>query len=187
MVYYLQNSVGHKSCLVTRLTIFKLVALVFLLTNCLELEAQGTNLYVLQKDNSQTTYDLSNIAKLTFENENLIVKEKSGNDLSFSLQTIRNLMFNELISVDDNINHTIQHFKLYPNPSDGFINIENIPIHTTKVELFDTEGKLVMTKNLILMSNNIKVKINISDLVQGVYVCRIIAEGTVYSQNFIKK
>lgn len=69
---------------------------------------------------------------------------------------------------------------LYPNPTQGILNVTSTsPV--SKVEIFDTSGRL------ILVLNNTSNKINISDLPSGIYIFKL--HGVESTSNFriIKK
>jgi poly(beta-D-mannuronate) lyase len=62
----------------------------------------------------------------------------------------------------------IQTIKLYPVPSNGFLNISKTSENIGYIEIFDTLGKLFHTQNI----NSNKAKIDISNFSSGVYVLK---------------
>jgi hypothetical protein len=188
MIYYLITRTKYKFCLVTRYLIVKLIVLFLLLTSASVLDAQNI-LYVNLKDNSQTEYLLSGISKMTFNNGNLLLEQKDGQTNDYSLVSLRNLMFNELISVHDLNYASSEHLFLYPNPSDDFIIIENnsSEVLYSKIEIYDNEGKIIISKQITPLSKEMQTRIDISSLLSGAYVCRILSEDKVLTKKFIKK
>jgi hypothetical protein len=188
MLFYLKTRTRYKFRLVTRYLIVKLIALFLLLTSATVLDAQ-TMLYVNMKDNSQTDYFLSNISKITFSNGDLVLVEKDGQSSNYSLGSLRNLMFYELISVNDHNYAPPEQLFLYPNPSDDFIIIENnsSELLFSKIEIYDNEGKIIISKQLSPTTKEMQTRIDISSLMSGAYVCRILSEKKVFTKKFIKK
>jgi len=68
---------------------------------------------------------------------------------------------------------------LYPNPTSDILNIQTEQ-KISRVEIYDTAGKLVKTK-----SGNEK-KIGISQLINGLYFIKIYSDGAVIDSKFIK-
>jgi hypothetical protein len=167
-------------------SILKLIALLCLLSVSFELNAQETHLFVKQKNETLTSYELPNIAKLTFSNGNMIVERKDGNSSSYSLANIRNLLFdipNSIVNVRNN-----NDLSIYPNPANDYIIIDqslNSGI-ISKVEILDIEGKVVLSKQILTGSANDMSRLDISTLKSGVYVCRVIVNEAVISKKFVK-
>lgn len=78
-------------------------------------------------------------------------------------------------SIDNNVEHS---FKIFPNPSSEFINIEE---GYTQLQIIDVQGKIVKT------AKNSQNKINISDLSDGVYFIKLTAKNKDEIQRIIKK
>lgn len=78
----------------------------------------------------------------------------------------------------------VEKIVLFPNPSSQFISISSPLIKVDEVEIFDTSGKLVLSK--AKMQN--QEKIDIKKLPLGLYYVRIYKEGNLLkSDKFIKK
>lgn len=72
------------------------------------------------------------------------------------------------LSIDD-VN--ISDFKVYPNPANDFINIESKNIKVSSVDMYNVLGAKVLSSEL---TNN---RVNVSNLVKGVYFMKINSEG----------
>lgn len=86
-------------------------------------------------------------------------------------------MDNQVLSVND-IN-TDKAFSIYPNPAKDFVVIQSVQA-ITGIKIYSTSGRLV--KSITNVSHN---KINVSDLLAGVYFVKI--NDSVESIKFIKK
>ena len=71
-------------------------------------------------------------------------------------------LLNEIFTVSS-VEETIQHFKIYPNPTNGELTIQDIQ-NGELVQIFNTLGELVMSK--IVQSSSL----NIQELPSGVYL-----------------
>tara|TARA_R110002072_G_scaffold69489_5_gene168620 strand:- start:19996 stop:21006 length:1011 start_codon:yes stop_codon:yes gene_type:complete len=71
-------------------------------------------------------------------------------------------------SVDDAL---ASNFKVYPNPASDFINIQSKNIKVSSVDMYNVLGAKVLSSEL---TNN---RVNVSNLVKGVYFMKINADG----------
>tara|TARA_R110002074_G_scaffold401477_1_gene599768 strand:- start:17424 stop:18662 length:1239 start_codon:yes stop_codon:yes gene_type:complete len=72
------------------------------------------------------------------------------------------------LSVDD---FSTSNFKVYPNPARNFINIQSKNIKVSSVDMYNVLGAKVLSSEL---TNN---RVNVSNLVKGVYFMKINADG----------
>jgi len=82
--------------------------------------------------------------------------------------------------------YTQQKVNIYPNPAASAVNIE-MPWNSMEVdiEVYDTEGKLVISRKIFLDSGNIK--LDIQDLLPGNYFIRLRTSMECLSGKFIKE
>jgi len=66
---------------------------------------------------------------------------------------------------------------IYPNPTSGELNIQNVKGQIDQIQLFDAMGRLVSTFNPGFG------KLNVSGLEAGIYVLNIHIEGRIVSRN----
>ncbi len=74
---------------------------------------------------------------------------------------------------------------VYPNPADNQLNIKLIETGraNSSIELFDMTGKLVYSENF----NISVISVDISDLPEGVYQCRITVDGKTANRKVVKQ
>ncbi len=72
---------------------------------------------------------------------------------------------------------------LYPNPANNFIMFRNSGMQIKSVEIMDINGKSVKT----FLSFNPECRIEISDLIKGLYFARIHTDDSVFVEKFIKE
>jgi hypothetical protein len=78
-------------------------------------------------------------------------------------------------------------FKLYPNPSIGFVEIENVSqFKIDKIIIFDLMGKEIYARKITTTTSN--VKLDLSYLQNGMYMVNIVLENQQkYTQKFVKE
>ncbi len=76
-----------------------------------------------------------------------------------------------------------QSFEIYPNPTDDFIQIENLS-DCKSIEIFNVAGQLVIRQTITNVSNS---KIDISELNSGNYLVKLIdLNNNIFSSDFVK-
>jgi len=75
-------------------------------------------------------------------------------------------------------------FKIYPNPTDGQLNIESDLNETNmQIKIYSTSGQLLQTESFYTGSNSI----DVSSLASGTYVINITCDkGFLHSEKFVK-
>ncbi|CAM3981207.1 MULTISPECIES: VPS10 domain-containing protein [Flavobacterium] len=71
--------------------------------------------------------------------------------------------------------------KIYPNPVEDYLNIDALELKTASFEVIDYLGKVVKSGKLE------ETRIDVSDLKNGVFFLKVTNNGTVQTQQFIKK
>jgi uncharacterized delta-60 repeat protein len=79
----------------------------------------------------------------------------------------------------ENINHNFS-FNIYPNPSNEFLTVNNLPINST-IKIIDINGKVVY--NSIIQ--NIETAINVRDFKNGVYNIQVVNNQVVSNKKII--
>ena len=92
------------------------------------------------------------------------------------------------VGLDD---HETVDFKVYPNPTNGVVNVEctmnNVQLERTEVQVVDMYGKLVRIVETHGRAS-LQGTIDISDLANGVYFVKLIAEGkTIAVRKVVKQ
>jgi len=81
------------------------------------------------------------------------------------------------------INIDFKYSRLFPNPANDVLLIENLPKNSTEIQIFDETGKRVM--NIDLKSQTQFLKISIRDLSQGCYILRIAGRNEVVDRKLV--
>lgn len=77
----------------------------------------------------------------------------------------------------------INKVKIYPNPTDNILFIDNSEKQIKKIEFFDLQGRLIKTIN----ENKDKYQIDISNLLSATYLVKLSTETGSETVRFVKK
>ena len=74
---------------------------------------------------------------------------------------------------------------IYPNPSDNelFVDLAKSSLNLKLIEIIDLNGKILLSQQI---STDTFVKLNTSNLVQGMYQIRFTSDNQPFSKRFIK-
>ena len=73
---------------------------------------------------------------------------------------------------------------VFPNPSDGYINIQipNLEYQKVQYQLLDGQGRIVSKEEFIPYDGSIQKKINVQSVAPGSYILKITSKDVNYSQ-----
>jgi type IX secretion system substrate protein/beta-propeller repeat-containing protein len=93
--------------------------------------------------------------------------------------------FSKIIAVN-NTSKNINSLGIYPNPAMDEINITGINFYAgDKIQIVNAFGKIVFQVNIKRLTSNLKLQI--SNLPNGIYLVKVIAENNFYSTKFIRE
>lgn len=144
-------------------------------------------MYVKQIDNIQTTYSINNISKMTFSPGNILIDQINGNDVQYNLDSVRYIAF-QLYTVGVQEHNAIeQKISVYPNPVRSILNIDlrNIVNESGTIQILSMNGSLL--KSNPITSNSGCHQVDVSNLAQGVYLCKINCGHKTETIKFIKQ
>ena len=150
---------------------------------------QAQSMYVKEHSGIQTPYTLSSIRKLTFPTGNMTVNKTDGSMSNFALSDIRYLNFSDLTNNVSQIGiHESSNIMFYPNPviDQLQINYESIKAGNVRVEIIDVQGRILYQKTIISQSGTNHALIPVSQLSNGIYVCRLQSDNKIEIIKFLK-
>jgi len=165
----------------------------FILLFCIFTANHGSkaqDLYVKQKNDTQTNFKLDDITKLTFSDGNLIINSKIGNPTTYPLSEIRYFNFKDLTSVcPENKVLADDLLILYPNPSYNRLIIQHKSedFEPNSIEIVNLTGTVLFSHSALESNKSRQIDIDISSLPEGIYFCRVQAGHTFVTKKFIKK
>ncbi len=147
---------------------------------------QAQTLFVNEINGTQTAYTLSEVRKITFSSGNLSVLKTDQSSGIFALNGLISLIFKEFTSVKKELAQQPDiSIAAYPNPVTDVLNIQLTGTNTDgKISILSTDGKVVMTRGT---NNYDLIKLNMSQLPQGIYLFRYISSTGIQTIKIIKK
>ena len=79
---------------------------------------------------------------------------------------------------------TLQNIRIYPNPADKYLVVDNLPNEPVSLKLISLEGRVVLTAN---SDGEKKYSFNISDLPKGIYLLNVILQNSTLNLQVILK
>lgn len=151
-------------------------------------KVNAQTMYVKEKNSGiQSTYTLSNIRKVNFLSGNLIITNIENTDTVIALNSLRYISFTDYsTTISEYTKEVPTEIKVYPNPIFNELNIDfsGTNILNGKICILSIEGKLIKTQQLTSSAN---LTIDMSNIPQGVYLCRFSNEKEIKTIKIIKK
>lgn len=144
-------------------------------------------MYVKQVNNIQASYSINNISKMTFSTGNIVIDQINGNDIQYNLDSVRYIAFQlYTVGVQEN-NSNEQRFSVYPNPVRSILNIDlrNVVNESGTIQILSMNGSLLKSNPILLNAGTQQV--DVSNLAQGVYLCKIICGQKTETIKFVKQ
>lgn len=107
--------------------------------------------------------EVENVNKLLI---NSLAKQYNGKKAFTEIYTLPS----KTLSVNDN-NSVTNSLKIYPNPANSTVTIDNPNNGTTEIKVFDLNGRLI--KNVPFNTNDKNISLNVSELIKGNYIIKI--------------
>lgn len=167
------------------MTKLKLVAVLLLELLITSLQAQ--TMYVNERIGTQTAFTLNNIQKITFAGGNAVVQKTDNSSNTYALSGLRYLNFSDLTTeiTENPIHLAYSNWKTYPNPVINELNIDlSDRIEFGTISILDLEGRLMQRVNT---TGHSTVKIDLSYLSPGIYLCRYTSASMIQTVKIIKQ
>lgn len=144
------------------------------------------NMYVRENNNTQTAYPIVGIEKITFSTGDVNIHQTAGNMVNYEMDSVRYIAFQVYTVGVSDFSEQNDRITLYPNPVENYFNIrlEADVAQSCVIEIFTIEGRLVYSEKSELSNNTHR--INVANLSQGTYLCKISNHKKVSTTKFIK-
>ncbi len=106
---------------------------------------------------------------------------------STDVLTYYKIVINPPVGLNENVSSKFELMNLYPNPSNSTATIRfNSPKSSiVKLSVFNTLGKVVMTKTIDSKYGENEFNLNVKDLSSGIYICSLESEGKTLTKKLI--
>lgn len=152
------------------------------------LQAQK-KLYIQAKDATNSSFPLNEIRKVTFPSRTVIVYNNDGSTRSFPFVDLRQARFTYWLSGnttgDQQENNAMT---LFPNPVSEELTLRLVSKSSESVEIqvLDVNGNIVYNQMERVVPGSNQIKMQLSHLSRGLYVCRINKGKCIKTSKFLK-
>ena len=141
-------------------------------------------MHIKQKGGGNISYDVNTLSSMTFSTGNMnIVKADKSIDV-YALASLQFVNFADFNTAIQTINANKNGLSVFPNPVMDILNIKNIPSDGSMVVITSIEGKLILSKKLNTLQNT---GIDVSQLPQGFYLCKLYNGANMFTTKFLKQ
>ena len=142
-------------------------------------------------DGTNASYNLEDVRKITFDANLMNLHLLDGSVYGWNVSTIGDYQYNESsLNVQEWLNSAnAWEVVIFPNPTSTNLNLRyNLPKDDEiTIALFDMQGKLILQKSLgKQVSGEQQQTLDVSNLHEGSYVCRIKGQHQTVTKTVIK-
>lgn len=152
------------------------------------LQAQN-KLYIHAKDGTMASFPLHEIRKLTFPSRTIILNQNNGEMQEFPFIELRQVRFTEFVSGSKSLEvQQDNNLTLFPNPvnSELTLSIGATSGAMVEIRIVNVQGKTVCIRKEHILPGNNQITMQLSDLPQGLYICRINDGKNTETRKFLK-
>ncbi|MDA3817748.1 MAG: T9SS type A sorting domain-containing protein [Prolixibacteraceae bacterium] len=162
----------------------KLSAVLLLGLGLISLQAQ--TIYVKESSGTQTAYTLSSVQKMTFSSGNVTVQKTDNSTAEYALSELKYLSFEDLTTgIEQPVQQGASNLITYPNPVTDVLNIELTGVASRgTISILTLEGKLLQEQKTDGANTAV---LNLSQLSQGIYLCRYASTTEIKTVKIIKQ
>lgn len=162
----------------------KLIISASLLTMVSGLQAQ--TMTVTESGGVESMYSISNVKKMTFSGGNVSIVRTDNSSDAYALNDVNHLTFGGFItSVDEESDLNTSEMTSYPNPVSDFLNVEFEGLNADGVlSVLTLGGEVILERKVNSTSTN---TIDLRQLTEGVYICRLSNANGTKSVKIIKE
>lgn len=151
---------------------------------------KAQSIIVKEKNGSITTLNLKDIHKLSFAAGNMEIYTAAGDTKIYDLNIVKSLSFTNAIStVSLQVPIAGSDLNLFPNPADEELNLsfESLVSGKLGIIIFDSKGRKMKQELVYSKEGKNQLIIDVSELPQGLYICRIQSDNNIEAVKFLKK
>lgn len=149
---------------------------------------QAQTMYVKENTGTQTAYTLSSLRTITFLGGNVTVQKTDNSTGIYAISGLRYLNFKDLTTGIKEQNIPLSNTKLstYPNPVTDLLNIDLADSQNNNgvISILSFDGKVLLEQKVTGAGI---VKLDVSQLPRGIYLCRYSNATEVSTVKIAKK
>ncbi|MGE5394349.1 MAG: T9SS type A sorting domain-containing protein [Candidatus Saccharibacteria bacterium] len=159
-----------------------------MLVICSGLQAQN-KLYLHAIDGTRTSLSLDGIRKLTFPSRTITVYQNDGSTQLFPFAELRQARFTEFLSGNNALDiPESNNLTVFPSPVNNEMTLSLTSSISTSIEIriVDIHGKTVSIRKERILPGNNQITMQLSELSQGLYICRVNNGRSIEIRKFLK-
>lgn len=148
----------------------------------------------VEGDSNSPNYQPPSLNSSTRYRRRMIVNGVISHSNQVTIIVNNNLRISDIGTIDEFKNNIYPDIKLYPNPliNESYINfhIKKQPFENNQnvsLVVFSLNGESLIKKEFLIKNNEIKEKIELSNLDSGVYLFKFIINNIIYNYTIVKK
>ncbi|MDA3853142.1 MAG: T9SS type A sorting domain-containing protein [Bacteroidales bacterium] len=152
--------------------------------------AQQKVIELTPTSDSMSSYVLSSISKQTFESGKLVTSFNDGSSTEETpLVELSKVTFTTSTPTELASDASITDYTLYPMPVQDELNLsfEAKTAASATLQILSLDGRTLLSSNQTIHSGSNTLKLSVSDLAQGLYICRLSYGNEQYTQQIIKQ
>jgi len=159
---------------------FLFLIFIFAVTNL-----HSQNLFLKQKSGTFTNFPSTAIKKISFTNSDIVVNT-TNEAINISLIDFQYISFVNFQTALAQIEAGSNSLKLFPNPVKDILSVQMNTLFKghVSIHILSIDGKILVSK--AIEDGNTTFSKDISDLPNGIYMCRIKSDNYSETTNFIK-
>lgn len=165
----------------------KLTTCMFILLNCCITGINAQTVNFIEKTGNQNQYEIERIQKITFFSDGITLAKTDGSDESYVFSDLSHIEFSGInTSIEPARSDKDPDLKLFPNPAGSYFILKSAHGQTLNgtIQMFTITGSSV---RLLNVSDTTEKLIDISNLRNGVYLCRYSSFERVQTIQLIKQ
>lgn len=166
----------------SRINNFGLSILFFILISTSYSSAQS--MYYHTKDGNLITYDLINVSNMTFTNDDFVIRNANGTIDSYLISNFGQIYFQFNTALDLTVNDKL--INVYPNPVNEILNFTLFGEikYSALLQILNLEGEVMIEQKILNSGRN---PINMSQLPNGIYLCRYNNGAVITTEKIVKQ
>lgn len=145
--------------------------------------------YVQGKGGTKSSFPLNEIRKVTLPSRTLMVHSNDGNTQSFPFIELRQARFSVWLTGNDSYNlQENKEMSLFPNPVDEELTVRVLSesVALVEIRILDMKGNTVYIQNEHAVPGTNQLKMQLSHLSKGMYICRVNKGKSIETSKFLK-
>lgn len=143
-------------------------------------------------DGTNTSYNIDDVRKITFDADVMNLHFLDGSVYSWNVSTVGNFQYDETSLIVEELINTVNAWEItvFPNPTSNYLQVRfNLPTEDEiTISLYDVQGKILLVKHFGKHVSGMHQRtLDLTNVTEGTYVCRIVSQNNSITKKIIKQ